>query len=111
LRQIITVQIAKGFINSVAGSSGRFAAGFMINNLLYGFSGDMGSGVPEFACYNAKLTYDDRGDLTTTRFFWGTVGMDDISFTVENGPVISGRLNMPVSPSSSVAGTGVWTAD
>jgi len=107
----MTLQTAKGFINSVPGASGRFAAGFMINKLLYGFSGNLGSGVPEFASYNATLTYEDQGDLTTTRFFWGTVGRDDISFAVENGPVISGRLNMPVSPASSVVGTGVWAAN
>jgi|SRR5258708_1704706 hypothetical protein len=102
---------AKGFIHSVPGSPNRFAAAFMVNKLHYGFFGNMGSGVPEFACNNAKLTYDDPGDLTTTRFFWGTVGTDDISITLENGPTITGRLNMPVDPSSSLAGTGVWSAN
>jgi hypothetical protein len=70
----------------------------MVNKLHYGFFGNMGSGIPEFACNNAKLTYDDPGDLTTTRFFWGTVGTDDISITPENGPMITGRLNNASEP-------------
>ena len=60
----------KGFIHSIPGSPNRFAAALMVNNLHYGFFGNMGSDVPEFACHNAKLTYDDPGDLTPTRFFW-----------------------------------------
>lgn len=107
----MTQKAAKGFINSVSGASGRFTAGFMVNGLLYGFSGNMGSGVPEFQCSNATLTYEDGGDLTTTRFFWGALTINDITITIDNGPTISGKLNMPIDPPTSVAGTGIWTAN
>lgn len=65
----MTVQTASSLINNAPDASGRFMAGFMINMLLDDFSENMGSGIQEFACYNAKLTYDDQGKLTMTRFF------------------------------------------
>jgi hypothetical protein len=100
---------AKGFINSVPGASGRFVASFYVNNLAYNVSGSFASSVPEFLCSNAKLSYDDIGDLTSTRSFFGRVSDTDIAFTFDNGPTIIGRLNLPINPPSMVSGSVVWT--
>ncbi|KIM38056.1 hypothetical protein M413DRAFT_39138, partial [Hebeloma cylindrosporum] len=85
--------------------AGRFASSFSINKILYNASGSFASTVPEFACSNAKLSYDDIGDLTSTRSFSGRVGESDIALTFDIGPVISGRLNMPINPASTVSGS------
>ena len=100
---------AKGFINSVPGAAGRFASSFAINKILYNASGSFATSVPEFTCSNAKLTYDDIGDLTSTRSFSGRVGDTDIALTFDIGPTITGRLNMPINPPSTVSGSAVWT--
>ena len=81
----------------------------MVNGSLYNFSRDVGSNVPVNSCNNARLTYEDKGDLTARRFFWGTVG-DNITITIENGVTINGKLDMPIHPPSSVGGSGIWTA-
>ncbi|KIM49784.1 hypothetical protein M413DRAFT_48466, partial [Hebeloma cylindrosporum] len=85
--------------------AGRFASSFAINGILYNASGSFASSVPEFTCSNAKLTYDDIGDLTSTRSFSGRVGETDIGLTFDIGPVISGKLNMPINPASTVSGS------
>jgi hypothetical protein len=100
---------AKGFIHSVPGAAGRFASSFSINKILYNASGSFATSVPEFTCSNAKLTYDDIGDLTSTRSFSGRVGDTDIALTFDIGPTITGRLNMPINPPSTVSGSVVWT--
>jgi hypothetical protein len=76
---------------------------------LYNASGSFATSVPDFYCTNAKLSYDDIGDLTSTRSFSGRVGGNDITLTFDNGPTITGRLNMPINPPSTVSGSAVWT--
>ena len=100
---------AKGFIKTVPGAAGRFSASFSVNKILYNASGSFATSVPEFTCSNAKLTYDDIGDLTSTRSFSGRVGDTDIALTFDIGPTITGKLNMPIDPPSSVSGSAVWT--
>jgi hypothetical protein len=100
---------AKGFINSVPSAGGRFSTSFYVNKMLYNASGSFASTVPQFSCSNATLKYNDIGDLTSTRSFSGRVGIDDIELTFDNGPTITGRLNMPINPPSTVSGSAVWT--
>jgi len=49
--------------------------------------------------------------LTSTRSFAGRVGMNDIELTFDNGPVIRGRLNMPIESPTGVSGSVDWTAN
>ncbi|KIM42294.1 hypothetical protein M413DRAFT_444721 [Hebeloma cylindrosporum] len=100
---------AKGFIRSVPGASGRFSSSFSINKVLYNASGSFGTTVPEFVSNNATLRYDDIGDLTSTRSFSGRIGSDDVELVFDIGPTIKGRLNMPISPPSTVSGSAGWT--
>jgi len=104
----IMFKSVEGTINTVPDSSGGFVAAFSINGLAYTFSGNMGADVPEFVCSQAKLTYDDPSDLSTRRFFSGTVGKTDINITIENGPTITGKLDNAVDTETAAAGTGVW---
>ncbi|KIM39453.1 hypothetical protein M413DRAFT_29193 [Hebeloma cylindrosporum] len=104
-------QSSKGFISSVPGSLGSFGSSFYVkkSKILYNASGTFETTVPEFECYNATVKYDDIDDLTSTRSFAGRVGMNDIQLTFDNGPVISGRLDMPIDPATTVSGSAVWT--
>ena len=99
---------AKGFITSVPGAAGRFAGAFSINKILYIVSGSFATSVPEFYCSIAKLSWEDIGDLTSTRSFSGRVGETDIVLAFDDGPTITGRLNMPVEPPTTVSGSAVW---
>ncbi|KAF8969703.1 hypothetical protein BDZ97DRAFT_1695498 [Flammula alnicola] len=98
---------AEGFIQSTAG--GRFAATFMIDELMYNFSGSFASSVPAFTCNTATITYSGLKQLNSTRSFEGRVGPSKVTLNLANGPVINGVLDMPLSPGSTVSGSGVWT--
>jgi len=104
-------QSSKGFISSVPGAPGKFSSSFYVkkSKVLYNASGSFEETVPEFECYNATVKYNDVGDLTSTRSFAGRVGMNDIELTFDNGPVISGRLDMPIDPATTVSGSAGWT--
>jgi len=94
-------QSAKGFINSIPGASGRFTTSFYVNHsIFYDTSRNFVSTVPEFYCSNATLKYEDVGDITSTRSFSARVDINDISLTSENGPTVTGKLNMPINPPS-----------
>jgi len=93
---------AKRFINSVPRAAGRFAPSFSINKILYNASGIFTTSVPDFTCSNAKLTYNDIGDLTFGKSFSGRVGDTDIALTFDIGPTITGRLNVPIGPPRTV---------
>ncbi|KAF8962500.1 hypothetical protein BDZ97DRAFT_2076447 [Flammula alnicola] len=97
---------ADGFIRSTAG--GRFAATFMIDDLMYNFSGSFASSVPEFTSNTASITYSGVRQLHSTRSFEGRVEPTKVELRLANGPVIAGDLDMPLSPGSTVSGSGVW---
>ncbi|KAF8154464.1 hypothetical protein B0H34DRAFT_716572 [Crassisporium funariophilum] len=100
---------AEGFIKSTAG--GRFACTFLIDDLMYNFSGSFASSVPAFTSNTATLAYTTLNQLVSTRSFDGRVGPNNIKLTLANGPVIDGVLDMPISPGSTVSGSGVWTGN
>jgi hypothetical protein len=97
---------ADGFIKSTAG--GRFAATFVIDEIMFNFSGSFTSSVPAFTCNTATLEYPALKNLNATRPFEGRVGPTKVSLNLGNGPIIAGVLDMPLSPGSTVSGTGVW---
>lgn len=74
----------------------------------YTFSGDWTSNVQDFSVPSAKLDYDNIQQLTAVHPITGTIGIDDVDFTIENGPKITGALKNEVDPAVSVKGTGAW---
>jgi len=98
---------AEGFIKSSSG--GRFVATFTVEGLSYNFVGASSSGAPPFTCNEATLTYTAMKQLSATRIFDGKLGPNTVSITLANGPVISGTLDMPINPGSSLSGSGVWS--
>jgi hypothetical protein len=98
---------ADGFIKSTAG--GRFAATFVIDEIMFNFSGSFASSVPAFTCNTATLEYPNLKAISSTRSFEGRVGPSKVSLNLANGPKINGVLDMPLSPGSTVSGSGVWT--
>ncbi|KAF9460262.1 hypothetical protein BDZ94DRAFT_1266402, partial [Collybia nuda] len=84
---------------------------FIIDEIQYSFVGSIAPSVQPFNCSNAVLTYGSVDDLTTSRAFEGQVGVTKITVTIENGVTISGRLNMQLSPATSIFGGGTWTSN
>lgn len=99
---------ASGFVRSAA-SGTKFTASFTIDDLLYTFAGSLTPSVQEFSCNNAELEYSSVGALTATRSFDGKIGSKDIRISAGNGPKITGTLDSPIHPASTVSGNGSWT--
>ena len=99
---------ASGFIRSAA-SGTKFTASFNIDDILYTFAGSLTPSVQSFDCNNATLEYSSVAALTATRAFDGKFGTKDVRVSVANGPKITGPLDMPISPASTVSGNGSWT--
>jgi hypothetical protein len=99
--------VAQGFIRSVGGGS-KFTSTFIVDDIQYHFSGNINPPVQEFSSFNARLEYTSPAQLTTQRPFDGKIGSTDTLFQVQNGPAISGPLDMPIHPASRVSGSGVW---
>jgi len=98
---------ADGFIKSNSG--GRFVATFTIDGASFNFSGAFSSSAPPFTCNEATLTYTATNQIASSRLFEGRLGPNNVTFTLANGPVISGTLDMPINPGSSLSGSGVWS--
>lgn len=95
----------------IIGTSGtRFTATFVLpgSGMQVNYLGNFSSSIQPFRSANATLTYDNENQLTATRQFDGQLGINNVKLTLTNGPVISGPLDMPISPPSSVSGSGVW---
>lgn len=99
---------ATGFIRSAA-SGTKFTASFTIDDILYTYAGSLTPSVQSFESNNATLDYSSVGALTATRAFDGKVGSKTVTLSVANGPKITGDLDMPISPASTVSGNGSWT--
>ena len=98
---------ASGFIKTAASGS-KFTASFVIDDILYSYAGDISPSVQDFNCTNAILTYTSVSQLTTSRPYTGKIGINDVTLTTNNGPTITGPLDMPIAPASTVSGTGTW---
>ena len=96
-----------GFIKTTSGT--KFTAVFVIDGLSYNFPGNFNPSIQSFEAANVTLTYGSTNDLTSTREFSGQVGPSNIKVTLANGTIIEGPLNMPISPASTISGSGVWT--
>ncbi|KAJ7737250.1 hypothetical protein DFH07DRAFT_779398 [Mycena maculata] len=96
-----------GHIVSLNGA--KFSAVFIIDEIQYTFAGNINPNPGKFHVDKAVLAYDHTDQLTATRSFTGQVGIEAITFTIENGPVIQGTLDDVVDPVITVSGTGTWT--
>lgn len=98
---------AYGFIKGVAGGN-KFTSTFVIDDIMYQFSGNLSPAVQEFQSDEATLEYSSLDALTTVEDFNGKVGTHSINFSINNGTRINGPLNLPMQPASRVAGSGTW---
>ncbi|KAF8165931.1 hypothetical protein B0H34DRAFT_647215 [Crassisporium funariophilum] len=90
---------------------GRFTCTFIINEMVFTFSGSFISIVPQFTSANIKLTYNTPNHLRSTKSFDGRIGPNDIKITLVDGDVIEGVLDEPLDPGLTVSGSGVWNAE
>ncbi|KAH9477454.1 hypothetical protein JR316_0009667 [Psilocybe cubensis] len=99
---------AQGRITGTSGT--RFTATFVLpgSGMQVNYLGNFSSSIQTFNSANATLKYNADNELTATRQFDGQLGVNNIKLTLTNGPVIEGVLDMPISPPSSVSGSGVW---
>ncbi|KAF4959136.1 hypothetical protein FGADI_1876 [Fusarium gaditjirri] len=99
--------LATGFIKSLQPT--RFIASFDLEGSLYTFTGNTNPPTQPFESNAATLEYDSVDTLRSSRQFNGIIGDgDQVSFTFNDGTVIKGNLDSPISPASSVNGTGSW---
>ena len=69
----------------------------------------LGSEIDLFNASSATITYGDASELKNTHPFSGTIGETTFSFTFQNGPQIQGKLDLPMSSTNTVHGTGTWS--
>ncbi|KAL4262143.1 hypothetical protein AB1N83_009751 [Pleurotus pulmonarius] len=105
---------ATGFIRAT-GSGTKITASFTIDGILHTFSASLTPSLQDFYCANATLHYESVGELTATRAFNGRFGKEDISINIAPGNPgrikITGDLDMPISPASTISGNGSWTSN
>ncbi|KAK4198634.1 hypothetical protein QBC40DRAFT_298322 [Triangularia verruculosa] len=90
-------------------SANRVTAVFIIDEIQMTFTATVAPSIQPFTSKSATLTYDDVESLTSTRSYSGLIGTDTYALIFDNGPKITGNLNVPgISPANTVAGTGVW---
>ncbi|KAK8031882.1 hypothetical protein PG990_001616 [Apiospora arundinis] len=84
-------------------------ASFVIDEIQWDYIMTISSSIVAFTSNSAELTYKDLDELTSTRPFNGTIGRNDFSLLLNNGPTIKGSLNSPGMPERvTVDGTGKW---
>ena len=87
----------------------NLVATFVIDKVDYPFTATVAPSLQPFSSNNATLTYNAVSDLTAARSYQGRVGTDDFTLTLDNGPVMAGKLNAPgINPASLVSGKGTW---
>jgi len=65
--------------------------------------------VPKFSSSAATLDLNNTGQLVSDhQVNTGTVGKTTFTFTLDNGPVISGTLDNAISSTTQVTGNGTW---
>ncbi|KAI0864730.1 hypothetical protein F4860DRAFT_463274 [Xylaria cubensis] len=106
--QLITfpakMSTAKGTVTHP--SANRVIFMFMLQ---YTFIAIVNPSIQPLTANNLTLTYSDVDDLTTTRSFSGRIGTNDLQLKWDNGPKVTGTLNVPgLSPASTVNCSGAW---
>jgi hypothetical protein len=100
----------KGNVSSPNGS--RFAATFIIDEIMYTFSGNFSPNTSPFNVAGATLRYTDQNELSGSHHCFGQVGTSKVTIAYDNGLVIEGPLpdNAQFDPASTIEGHGVWTS-
>ncbi|KAI0444637.1 hypothetical protein F4803DRAFT_510728 [Xylaria telfairii] len=90
-------------------SANRLTFVFVIDGLQYTFNATVSPSIQPFTANNLTLTYTDVDQLTSTRSYSGRIGINDLNLKWDNGPEVTGGLNVPgISPASTVNGSGAW---
>jgi hypothetical protein len=92
----------------VAGPGTTFWANFVIDEVTHSFQGSFGGTSVEPCDAMVTITYDTLEQLTSSCDFSGVIGKTTIKITLDNGVVIAGTLNNPISIANTVTGTGRW---
>ncbi|KAE8361888.1 hypothetical protein BDV27DRAFT_132402 [Aspergillus caelatus] len=79
----------------------------MPDNTQRTFTGQFSSAVPAYSVPSSTITYD--GDLEGIHNVEGVIGASEMDSQLDNGVVLSGRLNAPVNRRYSVMGQGTWS--
>ncbi|KAF8163756.1 hypothetical protein B0H34DRAFT_672688 [Crassisporium funariophilum] len=98
---------AQGTINS----NGKiFQAHFVIDDIdVLGAGSFKSVKTPAFISKKVTLTYSSKDDLSQTWDFAGAVGIPDLTFTFQNGPVMTGILEAPFTEKIPVTGLVMWS--
>ncbi|TQV97572.1 hypothetical protein IF1G_03315 [Cordyceps javanica] len=99
---------AHGFVEQSVGAN-IFTATYRINGFPFKFTGNLSPAVPNFTSTNATVQYANEGQLVAQQSFAGSIGRTDFNITLDNGVILSGRLDMPIEPPARIVGTGIWS--
>ncbi|KAI1735118.1 hypothetical protein F4680DRAFT_436017 [Xylaria scruposa] len=92
---------AKGTVPRL--SANRVTFVFIINELQYTFTATVNPSIQPFTTNNFTLTYGADDELTSTCSFSGRIGTNGLQFKWDNGPRVTGTLNVPgIFPVSTV---------
>lgn len=87
----------------------RIKASFGVDGILCSFSGTVSDGVFFFECSAVSLAYNTIGQLTgRKRSFEGVFGPNDFQITIDNGVVLSGKLDSSMDGATLVSGNCSW---
>ena len=87
----------------------RIKASFGIDGILCSFSGTISDEAPSFKCSAVSLAYSAITQMTgRKRSFKGVFGPNDVQITIDNGVVVSGKLDGSIDGATLVSGKCSW---
>ncbi|EMD41073.1 hypothetical protein CERSUDRAFT_91829 [Gelatoporia subvermispora B] len=100
-----------GFVGRDKDSEHKMLARFKLDDNsqdTFTFVCNIAESVPFFQCDSAILPTRNVEDVTGSRAFTGVVGPTEVSFILDDGLEISGKLKTPLDDVTEVTGVGVW---
>lgn len=96
-------------------TNGSLRLVFSIDNKEHNFSGTFVKVPPPFLSSNAQILFESIDKVKAIANFEATIGPKNVSFVFDNGTVIGGPLDMPVSPPGHYGGIvhyvpGAWSS-
>lgn len=105
---IFSRQIMSSATGNIIRAEDTLVARFPIDGVVYTFFAPYDDALPDPSCSQAILTYSSVEELTGTRLFRGTIGVESLSLVLENNVTINGRINTPANPPATITSEGTW---
>lgn len=101
--------VAKGKV--IWNSATNWQGTFTVNGVKVTYSASIDKALPKFNVNVASVSYGDIDNNFTGTVNWhGTIGQDSVNIKLDNGVLITGDLQDPISDANTVNGAGSWTS-